>query len=139
MFLLKNKSSSSLYLNHANYYQPHPIHLHGHDFLVLGTGDAGTFNATRDTPSLNFVNPTRRDVAMLPGGWLVIAFQTDNPGAWLLHCHIAWHVSQGLSVQFLELKDRIPRAFDLAAIQPNCDAWRRYQPVMPYEKIDSGL
>jgi FtsP/CotA-like multicopper oxidase with cupredoxin domain len=23
-----------------------------------------------------------------PGGWLVIAFQTNNPGAWLMHCHI---------------------------------------------------
>jgi FtsP/CotA-like multicopper oxidase with cupredoxin domain len=28
-------------------------------------------------------------VAMLPGGgWLVIGFITDNPGAWLMHCHI---------------------------------------------------
>jgi hypothetical protein len=26
---------------------------------------------------------------MLPGGgWLVIGFITDNPGAWLMHCHI---------------------------------------------------
>lgn len=40
---------------------------------------------------------------MLPaGGWLVLAFETDNPGAWLMHCHIAWHVSEGLAVQFLE-------------------------------------
>jgi len=106
---------------------------------VLGTGDTGKFNAATDTASLNFVNPTRRDVAMLPGGWLAIAFQTDNPGAWLLHCHIAWHVSQGLSVTFLELASQIPKALDLEAIQPNCDAWRRFQPTMPYAKIDSGL
>jgi drug/metabolite transporter superfamily protein YnfA len=26
---------------------------------------------------------------MLPGGgYLVLAFVTDNPGAWLMHCHI---------------------------------------------------
>lgn len=26
---------------------------------------------------------------MLPaGGYLVMAFITDNPGAWLMHCHI---------------------------------------------------
>ena len=51
--------------------------------------------------TLQYTNPPRRDVAMLPapagppgggpppsGGWLVIAFLTDNPGAWLMHCHI---------------------------------------------------
>ncbi|RMZ84339.1 hypothetical protein DV738_g542, partial [Chaetothyriales sp. CBS 135597] len=26
----------------------------------------------------------------------------DNPGAWLLHCHIAWQVSAGLVLQFIE-------------------------------------
>lgn len=31
----------------------------------------------------------RRDVASLPGGgYLVLAFKTDNPGSWLMHCHI---------------------------------------------------
>lgn len=35
---------------------------------------------------------------MLPGGgFLAIAFKPDNPGAWLLHCHIAWHASSGMS------------------------------------------
>jgi FtsP/CotA-like multicopper oxidase with cupredoxin domain len=63
----------------------HPIHLHGHDFYILGTG-IGTF--TNDTvKTLNFVNPTRRDVAMA-SGWLALAFRTDNPGSWLMHCHI---------------------------------------------------
>ena len=62
---------------------PHPIHLHGHDFHVLGAGDGAFPGAS----ALNFKNPTRRDVAML-SGWLVLGFQTDNPGAWLMHCHI---------------------------------------------------
>lgn len=67
---------------------PHPIHLHGHDFFILGTG-AGQFNQANDAPGLDYDNPARRDVAMLPaGGWLALAFQTDNPGAWLMHCHI---------------------------------------------------
>lgn len=96
---------------------PHPIHLHGHDFLVLGTADKGHFDPATDVSKLNFENPIRRDVAMLPGGWLVIGFQTNNPGAWLLHCHIAWHVSQGLSVQFLERKSEIASANDLSQLQ----------------------
>lgn len=48
-------------------------------------------------------NPPRRDVALLPlGGYLVIAFKADNPGSWLIHCHIAWHASSGLALQVLE-------------------------------------
>ncbi|KAK2043561.1 multicopper oxidase [Colletotrichum somersetense] len=115
---------------------PHPIHLHGHDFLLLGTG-SGQFTSSAD---LQFDNPTRRDVAQLPGGgWMVIAFKTDNPGAWLMHCHIAWHVSMGLSVQFLERKDDIAQALDLKALAPTCDAWRKYYPTAPWPKHDSGL
>ncbi|KAK1955884.1 multicopper oxidase [Colletotrichum sublineola] len=115
---------------------PHPIHLHGHDFLLLGTG-AGKFTSPE---TLQFDNPTRRDVAQLPGnGWLVIAFKTDNPGAWLMHCHIAWHVSMGLSVQFLERKDEIAQAMDLTSLTPTCDAWRKYYPTAPWPKHDSGL
>ncbi|KAL1881425.1 hypothetical protein VTK73DRAFT_3943 [Phialemonium thermophilum] len=118
---------------------PHPIHLHGHDFLLLGASDTGPFNPSADKAKLNFSNPVRRDVAMLPAGWLAIAFQINNPGAWIMHCHIAWHVSQGLSVQFLELRDQIPTAMHLDQIQPNCDAWRAYVPKAHYQKIDSGL
>ena len=118
---------------------PHPIHLHGHDFLYLGTG-SGAFDQVKSVDSLNFENPTRRDVAMLPSsGWLAIAFKTDNPGAWLMHCHIAWHVSQGLSVQFLERKSEIPNVINLKALTPTCDAWRKYTPDAYYPKADSGL
>ncbi|KAK6216610.1 multicopper oxidase [Colletotrichum tabaci] len=116
---------------------PHPIHLHGHDFLLLGTG-AGSF-AGAGVP-LNFENPVRRDVAQLPGsGWMVIAFRTDNPGAWLMHCHIAWHVSMGLSVQFLERGDEIAEAMDLSSVATTCDAWREYYPTAQWPKHDSGL
>ena len=52
---------------------------------------------------MKFDNPPRRDVALLPaGGYLIIAFKADNPGSWLLHCHIAWHASSGLGLQILE-------------------------------------
>jgi len=50
-----------------------------------------------------FDNPPRRDVALLPnGGFLIIAFKADNPGSWLMHCHIAWHASSGLALQVME-------------------------------------
>lgn len=119
---------------------PHPIHLHGHDFLTLGIG-SGTFNATLHKPLLNFNNPVRRDVVQMPGSsWLVIAYKTDNPGVWLMHCHIGWHVAMGLGVQFLERKPEIPGLMSLNQMVPNCQRWRQYQGTSPYlPKIDSGL
>jgi hypothetical protein len=81
---------------------------------------------------------------MLPAkGWLLIAFKTDNPGAWLMHCHIAWHVSGGLSVDFLEgastLKNNLEAA-DKAAFTDNCNKWDAYFPAQdPFPKIDSGI
>ncbi|KAK5148967.1 hypothetical protein LTR04_000259, partial [Oleoguttula sp. CCFEE 6159] len=116
---------------------PHPIHLHGHDFFVLGAG-AGTFDPTTYTTTLNFATPPRRDTAIMPGGgWLVIAFNTNNPGAWLMHCHIAWHVSEGLGVQFLESKSSIPNpGADYTRV---CNNWKTYEKTMAYPKSDSGL
>ena len=61
------------------------MHLHGHDMYVLGTGNGDYSTAS----TLNFENPTRRDLATMPaGGWMVVAFVTDNPGAWLMHWHV---------------------------------------------------
>ncbi|KAK5633343.1 hypothetical protein RRF57_009057 [Xylaria bambusicola] len=123
---------------------PHPIHLHGHDFLVLGASatGAGRFTAA-DEASLRGANPVRRDVTMLPGaGWLVLAFKADNPGNWIMHCHIAWHVSGGFSVDFLERvseqKAQISAA-DSTAFQDNCAEWRDYFDKSGIVKIDSGL
>jgi FtsP/CotA-like multicopper oxidase with cupredoxin domain len=56
----------------------HPLHLHGHDFWVMAQG-TGTY--VSGTTALQTTNPPRRDVVMLPGGgFVVIAFVTDNPG-----------------------------------------------------------
>ena len=128
---------------------PHPFHLHGHDFLVVGRSQdeapgsqvPHVFDPAVDNARLNGNNPTRRDVAMLPAkGWLLIAFKTDNPGAWLMHCHIAWHVSGGLSVDFLERADDIRNQMsqnDKNAFNQVCRDWRAYTPIYPKE--DSGL
>lgn len=122
----------------------HPMHLHGHDFLILGASadGAGPFTAA-DKSQLRANNPTRRDVTMLPAsGWLVLAFKTDNPGGWLFHCHIAWHVSGGLSVDFLERvseqKSQISSG-DAADFNQNCVAWRDYVARTGVMKNDSGL
>lgn len=81
------------------------MHLHGHDFALLQQSSE-TWNSTNFSPKL--INPPRRDVVLLPrSGFIVIAFKTDNPGAWAFHCHIAWHASSGLVIQVLERQSDI--------------------------------
>lgn len=117
---------------------PHPIHLHGHDFFVLGYG-TGTYNASTAASNLDWNTPPRRDTATLPGGgWLAIAYASNNPGTWLMHCHIAWHVSEGLGVQFIEAPGQITFP-DSAAYKKTCDNWKAYAPTAYWQKDDSGL
>ncbi|KAL2151411.1 hypothetical protein VTH82DRAFT_6509 [Thermothelomyces myriococcoides] len=115
---------------------PHPIHLHGHDFWVLAAGD-GVFDG--DKNKFNTNNPARRDVATLPGGgYIAVAFRLDNPGAWLIHCHIGWHASQGLALEFIENQSDI--TFDELSIreyEETCKAWGEWEPVWPQD--DSGI
>ncbi|KAK0670928.1 putative precursor of iron transport multicopper oxidase FET3 [Cercophora samala] len=83
----------------------HPFHLHGHDFQVVwrSDSDAGTFQDSNVT-SLEFTRvPMRRDTVVVhPNGNLVLRFKADNPGVWLFHCHIEWHMQSGLVATFIE-------------------------------------
>lgn len=119
---------------------PHPIHLHGHDFLIVSQG-LGSWNGKPETHQLDFAAGAlpKRDTALLPAlGHLVLAFRTDNPGAWLMHCHIGWHLDQGFALQFVERGSEIRGLFngetglggdwikDARSIKANCDTWNRY-------------
>jgi FtsP/CotA-like multicopper oxidase with cupredoxin domain len=117
--------------------QAHPIHLHGHDFWVLAQG-TGTFDSA--TTSVTLSNGARRDVAMLPAsGYLVIAYYTDNPGAWLLHCHIAWHATEGFALQLLERESEMTALMNTTAISNTCDNWDTYVAADDIDQDDSGI
>ncbi|KAH8649877.1 Cupredoxin [Xylariales sp. PMI_506] len=115
---------------------PHPIHLHGHDFFILSQG-TGTFSQD----SINLTNPPRRDTAMLPGqGYLALAFKTDNPGAWLMHCHIGWHTTEGFALQFIERKSEIMALTDTTSLVSQCANWAAYQTAQAISQgSDSGI
>lgn len=67
----------------------HPMHLHGHHFRVLSrNGEALPHRPWRDT------------VLMAPGDRVEIAFVADNPGRWLLHCHVLEHHAGGMGTVF---------------------------------------
>ena len=100
------------------------IHLHGHDFAIL----AQSSSPYSENAPVKVNNPPRRDVALLPQkGYLILAFKSDNPGSWLLHCHIAWHASSGLGLQILErepdinLPDSSKKALD-----ETCKTWKKW-------------
>ncbi|PVH84523.1 multicopper oxidase [Cadophora sp. DSE1049] len=116
---------------------PHPIHLHGHDFFVIAQG-SGTYDSS--TVTLTTDNPPRRDTAMLPSsGYLVIAFETDNPGAWLMHCHIGWHTSEGFALQLVERIDEITALIDYDTLNSTCTAWDTYVDESGVVSEDSGV
>jgi FtsP/CotA-like multicopper oxidase with cupredoxin domain len=63
----------------------HSIHLHGQRFVVLAVdGEANT-------------HPAWKDTVLVPTGSVVdVLVQLDNPGPWMLHCHIAEHLETGM-------------------------------------------
>lgn len=63
----------------------HPIHLHGHAFRVLArNGQPAPRREWQDT------------VLMAPQEQVDIAFVADNPGDWMLHCHVLEHQEGGM-------------------------------------------
>ncbi len=49
----------------------------------------------------------RKDTVVVPaGGYVVIQFVSDNPGFWLMHCHIEAHLQTGMSLIVNEAQSR---------------------------------
>jgi iron transport multicopper oxidase len=72
----------------------HPIHLHGYEFQVVARGP-GTWDGNENTLPRR---PVIRDTATTPAsGHLVLRIKTDNPGVWVLHCHMEFHGTFPLS------------------------------------------
>lgn len=63
----------------------HPIHLHGHSFRVLSRNG-------REEPH----QPMRDTVLLGVDERVEIAFVADNPGQWMIHCHILEHQMTGM-------------------------------------------
>lgn len=96
-YILKHNQVIEIVLNNLDDGK-HPFHLHGHNFqLVHRSGpDAGLYSSTSADVSFS-ATPMRRDTVFVePNGNIVLRFRSDNPGVWLFHCHIEWHMDQGL-------------------------------------------
>ena len=68
---------------------PHAIHLHGHHFTVLF--QSGAANMEGDV----------RDTVLIGADETVeVAFVADNPGQWMIHCHMLSHQKSGMMAWF---------------------------------------
>lgn len=74
----------------------HPMHLHGHHFQVTALNGAPVSGAVRDT------------VLVPASGSVRVAFDADNPGRWLFHCHNLYHMAVGMITEIQYSK--APRA-----------------------------
>jgi len=66
----------------------HPIHIHGHILTLL---------AKNGHPLSG--SPVHTDTVLVgPHETWDVAFKADNPGIWMLHCHILEHAAAGMSM-----------------------------------------
>ncbi len=63
----------------------HPMHLHGHDFVVLA----------KDGEPLP--RPQAMNTLSVSGETYDIAFVANNPGTWVFHCHELHHTMNGMT------------------------------------------
>ncbi|MBT5110553.1 MAG: multicopper oxidase domain-containing protein [Rhodospirillaceae bacterium] len=68
---------------------PHAMHLHGHHAKIVSrNGQSTPRDAWRDTIVLN------------RGERVEAAFVADNPGRWMIHCHMLGHQVAGMTSWF---------------------------------------
>lgn len=69
----------------------HPMHLHGQFFQVLSKNGQSYQGSTIIKDTLN----------VKPGETYVVAFEADNPGNWMFHCHDLHHASAGMVTEVM--------------------------------------
>ena len=69
-------------------FMDHPMHLHGHHVLVLSRNGEPVNGSPWWADTLN----------VAPGESFEVAFQADNPGIWMDHCHNLDHAAQGMTM-----------------------------------------
>lgn len=75
---------------------------HGYNFYVVAAGQTPLgrpHNPFEDKVDLDTKTPLKRDTVYIPArGYAVLRFALDNPGLWLMHCHVLWHQAVGMGM-----------------------------------------
>ena len=76
----------------------HPFHVHGQRFLVT------------HIDGVELTNKVWKDTATIPVGSTVdLLIEFSTPGRWMMHCHIAEHLSAGMMLGFDVIADPLGR------------------------------
>ena len=79
-----------------------------------------------NVPGINLKNPPRKDTLIVPsGGYAVVRIRADNPGLWIMHCHIQLHSADGMSLVLNESFANLPKVPDGF---PTCSGFKRTSP-----------
>ncbi|XP_072946321.1 uncharacterized protein [Epargyreus clarus] len=117
----------------------HPFHLHGHNFRVVGMRRLANDTTIEEIKAFdeagllkrNLKNAPLKDTVTVPdGGYTVIRFKADNPGYWLFHCHIEFHVEIGMALVF-----KVGEHKDMAPIPPDFPTCGNYMPDNMLEHV----
>ncbi|MDQ3167674.1 MAG: multicopper oxidase domain-containing protein, partial [Chloroflexota bacterium] len=65
----------------------HPIHIHGHSFKIVATDGNPVPDVAQWTKDTVLIGPAERYDLELIG---------ENPGVWMVHCHIEHHMANGM-------------------------------------------
>lgn len=87
----------------------HPFHLHGHAFRVIAMKRLNRTTTVEEVQARDKMGLIHRKLKRAPfkdtitvpdGGFTIVRVHASNPGYWLFHCHIEFHVELGMAVVF---------------------------------------
>ncbi|XP_011300938.1 laccase-1 [Fopius arisanus] len=117
----------------------HPFHLHGNSFRVVAMTRVGKFVTVDEIKELDRNGsivrrlesaPLKDTVTVPDGGYTIVRFYADNPGYWIFHCHIDFHVEIGMALVF-----KVGNNDEMPAVPVGFPSCGNYQPRDPPEMI----
>ncbi|EGZ26571.1 hypothetical protein PHYSODRAFT_320491 [Phytophthora sojae] len=109
-------------IEYGKHIEVHPFHMHTHSPWVVGSGTASLSDIQAGNLNLKLSGAMKRDVYTIPPcdtddsgactnhGYVMLRFTADNPGVWIIHCHIDWHLDAGLAMVLVEGEDELQAA-----------------------------
>jgi len=97
----------------------HPMHLHGHFFRVLTTA--------------GILSPLKHTVDVPPMSSRTIEFAADEPGDWLMHCHVLYHAEVGMG-RIIHYEDAPPNP-NLMAGHRAWDMTKMHDPIFFFGEV----
>lgn len=97
----------------------HPMHLHGHFFRVITS--AGDFS------------PLKHTVDIPPMTSRTIEFAADEPGDWLMHCHVLYHAEVGMG-RIIHYEDAPPNP-NLMVGHDTWDITKAHDPIFFFGEV----